>query len=179
MSIRSKKDLEVELSKLKTFQTQNVQLEQYPLPSNIAADWIWQMALRSEIANKTILDAGCGPGILGFGLLLMGAKKVYFLDKDIAAIKICQENYQKLHEEYEIGQAEFITQDIRLFDEPVDLIVQNPPFGTKQEHADKIFLEKAFTMANLIYTMHKYSTKEFLEAISHDNNFQITHFYRY
>jgi len=179
MSIHSKKDLEVELSKLKSFTIQKVQLEQYPLPSNIAADWIWQMALRGEIAHKIILDAGCGPGILGFGLLLMGAKKIFFLDKDLDAIKICQENYHHLHEEYEIGSVEFLTQDIRLFDEPVDLIVQNPPFGTKQEHADKIFLEKAFSLTNTIYTMHKYSTKEFIEAISQDNNFQITHFYRY
>ena len=107
-------------------------------------------------------------------------KKLEFIfGKEKVNYNLSSEIYQKLHEEYEIGQAEFITQDIRLFDEPVDLIVQNPPFGTKQEHADKIFLEKAFTMANLIYTMHKYSTKEFLEAISHDNNFQITHFYRY
>ncbi|MBI2662616.1 methyltransferase [Candidatus Woesearchaeota archaeon] len=179
MPIRSKKDLEIELSKLKSFSTQNVQLEQYPLPSNIAADWLWQMALRGEIANKKILDAGCGPGILGLGLLLMGAKKIFFLDKDIEAIKICQENYHQLHEKYEIGSAEFLTQDIRLFDEPVDIIVQNPPFGTKQEHADKIFLEKAFSLTSLIYTLHKYSTKEFVEAISRDNNFQITHFYRY
>lgn len=179
MSIRSKKDLEVELSKLKSFAVRNVQLEQYPLPGNIAADWVWQMALRGEIANKIILDAGCGPGILGLGLLLMGAKKIYFLDKDIEAIKICQENYQKLANEYEVGQAEFLVQDIRLFDEPVDLIVQNPPFGTKLEHADRIFLEKAFMITNLIYSMHKYSTKEFIEAIAHANNFQITHFYRY
>lgn len=179
MSIRSKKDLQVRLSRLKTFKVQKLDLEQYPLHGNIAADWIWQMALKGEVANKTILDAGCGPGIIGLGLLLMGAKKVFFLDKDPDAIKICQENYQELFEEYEVGQAEFINQDISLFDEHVDIVVQNPPFGTKQEHADKLFLEKAFAISNIVYSMHKFTTATFIEAIAKDHNFEITHFFRY
>lgn len=179
MSIRSKKNLEVELSKLKSFVSPSMQLEQYPTPDSIAAEWIWNMALKGEVAGKTILDAGCGSGILGIGLLLMGAKKVYFLDKDPAAIKVCQENYQKIENEYEIGKAEFVAHDISLFDAEVDLVVQNPPFGTKEEHADKRFLEKAFSLAKIVYSMHKYSTKIFVEAISRDFRFEITDFWRY
>lgn len=179
MSIRSKKNLEIELSRLKSFASQSMQLEQYPTPSHIAAEWVWNMAMKGEVAGKVILDAGCGSGILGIGLLLMGAKKVYFLDKDPAAIKVCQENYQKIENEYEIGKAEFVNHDISLFDAEVDLVVQNPPFGTKEEHADKRFLEKAFSLAKVVYSMHKYSTKIFVEAISRDFRFEITDFWRY
>ncbi len=179
MSIRSKKDLEVELSKLKSFTTPSFELEQYQTPSSIAAEWIWNIALRGEIAGKTILDAACGPGILGLGLLLMGAKKIYFLDKDPSIITICQQNYHQLEKEYEIGQAEFITADISLFDEIVDIVVQNPPFGTTTAHADKKFLEKAFAITNIVYSMHKYSTNTFVEAISKDHKFNITHLWRY
>jgi len=179
MSIRSKKDLELELSHLKKFTAPSLKLEQYPTPEDIAADWVWQMALHSEAANKTFLDAACGPGILGLALLLMGAKKVYFLDKDPAAIRICQDNYNQLKEEYEIGAAEFLSEDISLFDGEVDVVVQNPPFGTKDEHADKKFLEKAFVTAKIVYSMHKYSTLKFVEAISKDFDFTITHFWRY
>lgn len=180
MTIRSKKDLGVKLSKLvQGFNDPSWKLEQYETPAYIAADWIWNMALRGEVAGKVILDAGCGPGVLGLGLLLLGAKKVYFLDKDSKALQICQENYNKIFEEYEIGACEFVLSDISLFDQEVDIVVQNPPFGTKEEHADKAFLEKAFLVSNIIYSMHKYSTRSFVEAICKDYNFEITHLWRY
>ena len=131
MAIRSKKDLEVELSKLKNFESPSFELEQYATPSHIAAEWIWNMALKGEVAGRTILDAACGPGILGIGLLLMGAKKIFFVDKDQKALTICIENYNKIKGEYDVGKAEFIHQDISLFDQQVDIVVQNPPFGTK------------------------------------------------
>ena len=179
MSIRSKKDLEVNLSKLKTYKAQIMEYEQYQTPSNIAADWIWFMALQGEVGGRIFLDAGCGTGILGLGLLLMGAKKVYFVDKDSKAIAITQQNYESLQEEYEIGEAEFVPSDISLFDEVVDCVVQNPPFGTKLEHIDKVFIEKAFSLSPLVYSMHKFTTKGFVEAISKDHKFRITHHWRY
>ncbi len=179
MSIRSKRDLEVVLSKLKNYEKPSFELEQYPTPSSIAAEWIWTMAMRGEVSGKTILDAACGPGILGIGLLLMGAKKIIFVDKDPETMRICQDNYNDTKDEYEIGEAEFITSDIQLIDVEADLIVQNPPFGTKNEHIDKIFLEKAFATAKIVYSMHKYSTQKFVEAIAKDFNFKITHLWRY
>jgi len=110
---------------------------------------------------------------------LLGARKVYFLDKDDTIMRICMENVTKIKQEYEIGKAEFIIEDISLFDEEVDIVVQNPPFGTKQEHADKKFLETAFRVAPVVYSMHKWITKTFVEAIVKDFDFAITHVWRY
>lgn len=174
MSIRSQKELEIELSHLKDFAHPSAKLEQYSTPSPIAAEWIWSMGMKGEITGKKFLDAACGPGILGLGLLLLGAKKVLFLDKDQAAIDLCTENYLHLKQMYKLGQAEFIVKDIALFEGEVDIVVQNPPFGTKDEHADKRFLEKAFTVAPIIYSMHKASTLKFVEAIAQDFNYRIT-----
>ena len=179
MSIRSKQNLELELSKLKNFEKPSWELEQYSTPAHIAADWIWSMALKGEVAGKNILDAACGPGILGIGLLLMGARKVFFIDKDEKVINTCIENYNSIKKEYEIGEAEFIIEDISLFDYEVDIVVQNPPFGTKVKHLDKKFLEKAFTVAPVVYSMHKWSTKKFVEAISRDFGFMVSHNWRY
>ncbi len=179
MAIRSKRDLEVILSKLRGFEKPSLTLEQYPTPSNIAAEWVWNMALKGEVAGKIIADAGCGPGIIGIALLLLGARKVIFIDKDQEIIPICRQNYEKIKEEYEIGLAEFIAHDFSLFDGEADLVVQNPPFGTKQEHADKKFLEKAFSIAPLVYSMHKWSTQNFVEAICKDFKFKITAVWRY
>jgi putative methylase len=177
--VRSQRDLSRELSNLQLFENPQFKLEQYETPPHIAADWIWGMAQRSEVAGKIILDAGCGTGILGLGLLLMGARKIYFVEKDESAMKICMDNYNNLKKEYEIGEAEFILHDISIFDEQVDIVVQNPPFGTKEVHADKVFLEVAFKSAPIVYSMHKYSTKKFVEAISKDFGFTITDSWRH
>ena len=179
MTIRSKKDLELELSKLKGFDNPRWELEQYATPASIAAEWIWQMALNREVAGKIILDAACGPGILGIGLLIMGAKEIYFLDKDQQALSVCEENYQTTHQNFEIGKAHFMHNDISLFDHEVDIVVQNPPFGTNNKHLDKKFIEVAFRSAPVIYSMHKWSTKQFVEAICKDHNYVITHCYRH
>src|SRR3989344_4052541 len=160
MSIRSKKDLTIELSKLKKIDRPSLELEQYSTLPNLAAEWVWSMALKGEVAGKVILDAGCGSGILGIGLLLMGAKKVFFIDKDQPAMAICRENYAHLGQNYEISKAEFIIRDITLFDSTTDIVVQNPPFGTKLEHADRKFLVKAFQTAPIVYSLHKYSTAQ-------------------
>lgn len=177
--IRSQQDLERELSKLKNFEKPSFQLEQYATPSRIAAEWVWNMALKGEVAGRIILDAACGPGILGISLLLMGAKKIYFVDKDKKALEICIHNYEIVKKEYEIGEAEFVHEDISLFDAEVDIVVQNPPFGTKEKHVDKKFLEKAFSVAPLVYSMHKISTKIFVEALSHDFGFKITDYWEF
>lgn len=179
MSIHSQKNLEIVLSKLEKFSAPSLPLEQYATPEHIAAEWIWTMVMRKEVLGKIILDAACGPGILGLGLLLMGAKKVFFVDKDKIIMAICQKNYQKLAEEYEMGTAEFIAKDIIDFNTQVDVVVQNPPFGTKNKHIDKTFLEKAFIVAPVAYSMHKYSTKGFVEALSKDRGFNITHVWRF
>ena len=179
MSLRSIKELAIELDRLKSFSKRSIKLEQYPTPANIAAEWLWGMAVKQEIQDKVILDAGCGNGILGLGCLLLGAKKVYFLDIDKDVINITKENYKILAREYELGKVQFINEDISDFNKKVDLVIQNPPFGTKQEHADKIFLEKAFSIAKIIYSMHKSSTKKFIEAISKDSGFKITESWDY
>ncbi len=175
----TKKRLAVELSKLKGFETVDVKLEQYATPSEIAADWLWNAAFKQDIAGKVSVDAACGPGILGCGALLLGAKKVYFVDMSKDSIRLAQENLNKLMEAYDIGESEFICCDIAQFDKKVDVVMQNPPFGTKVRHHDKVFLEKAFTVGKTIYSMHKISTRSFVEAIARDHGFTITDIWEY
>lgn len=179
MGIMSKRDLSQILSSLKAWESQKVREEQYPTPVEIAADWLWNAVQRGDIRNRMILDAGCGNGILGIGALILGAKKVFFVDIDADSIKICQENYEKVRVEWAVGRAEFLHTGIELFDQPVDVVLQNPPFGTKEEHADKKFLEKAFSLAKTVYSMHKVSTKRFVEAVTKDNGFKITDLWEY
>jgi putative methylase len=166
----SKSSLAIELSKLKVFDQANVSLEQYPTDSEIAATILWQAKMNNDIEDKIIADLGAGTGILGIGALLLGADYVYFVEKDEKAIEILKENLNNLNIE---DNFKIINSEIQEFNKKVDLVIQNPPFGTKEKHADKLFLEKAFEITTKIYSFHKTSTKVFIEKISEDHNFKI------
>jgi len=172
--INSKSSLAIVLSKLKGFEKQKLSEEQYPTEPEIAAEMLWLMFLRREIEGKVIADLGSGTGILGFGALLLGAKKVFLVEKDNDAMDIAKQNHEMLkNEDFDVDMAEFILSDVNEFNEKVDVVVENPPFGTKEEHADKAFLEKAFSIAPMVYSFHKTSTEKFISAISKDNGFKV------
>lgn len=175
-----KKDLEMLLSRLQGFVRPKVKLEQYPTPSSIAADLLWDAYQKGHIQGKIIADLGCGTGILGLGALLLGAKTVFFVDIDHDAIRIAQEN--KIFLEKKVGEkfsASFMCTSLSVFRNKVDVVFQNPPFGTKDVHADKVFLEKALGSAPLVYSFHKWSTKKFVEAFVEEKGFQVVEVYRY
>ncbi len=165
----SKKKLAIILSKLKRFENPKIKLEQYTTDSEVAATVLWKALMNGDLGNKVIADFGCGNGILGIGALLLGAKKVTFIDKDKESIKVLQHNLANFSD----FDFEIIESDIKDVDIKVDTVIQNPPFGTRTKHADKEFLIKAFNSADNIYSFHKSSTKQFVEAISKDFGFRI------
>lgn len=168
----NQKSLALLLSKLKTFDKPDVSLEQYQTDSEIAAQAIWHIYMNKNIENKTIADLGCGNGILGLASLILGAKKVYFIDKDKTSINIAKQNKKFLEKELKINlNAEFINIDIKDFNKKVNLIIQNPPFGVKKTHTDKKFLSKAMSLTSLIYSFHKIESENFIKAFTKDNDF--------
>ena len=76
-------------------------------------------------------------------------------------------------------QIQLIHGDIHEFNQQVEVIIQNPPFGTKVRHADRMFLEKAFTSAPIIYSIHKTVTEKFLVKCGEQHGFRITETARY
>lgn len=169
----TKSELAIILSKLRVFETPKVSFEQYPTDSEVAADILWKAFMNYDIQNKVVADLGCGTGILGIGALLLGAKKVYFVDHDATIIPLLQQNLEAVKasvDEYMIS-----TVDVLQFTVSVDTVIENPPFGTKIKHADKLFLEQAFKLGKVIYSIHKLTSKGFLDAISKDHGFKITH----
>lgn len=139
------KKLEIALSKLKTFSSPKPELEQYSTPGNIAAA---MLTIASEdIINKSVLDLGCGTGVLSVGAALLGASRVVGVESDETAISIAKENAKEV-------PVEFIQSPIEEFSgEPFDTVIMNPPFGAQTAHADRPFLEKACQLGKTIYTL--------------------------
>jgi len=177
-----KTELAILLSKLKGFEKSKVKQEQYITDSQTASELLWHAFLLQDINKKTIADLGCGTGILGLGALLLGAEKCFFVDSDKDAIQTAKENLKSLEKKTGIQldeKAVFIISDILQLDEKVDTVIQNPPFGTQEEHADRIFLEKAIQIGDIIYSFHKTSTLSYITRFIKKYNGKITHFFRY
>ncbi len=163
----NKKQLAIALSKLKDFVEKNIRLEQYRTDSELAALLLWKAFMNNDIKGKIIADFGCGNGILGFGALLLEAKKVYFVDIDEKVIKLVKENTKYFRNK------EILNIDVKEFDKKIDTIVMNPPFGVQNEHADKEFLLKAFETGKKVYSIHKIESKDFIEKLCGDNNWKV------
>ena len=179
----SKGSLAVFLAGLEGFERPRVMAEQYTTDSEIAAEVLWNISLMGDLpvySGKVSVDLGCGTGILGIGMLLLGTKKVLFVDSDEKALEIAKKNLEKAKSEYSIGGgAVFLCKDINSFSERADLVVQNPPFGTKVRHMDKMFLKKAFESSDLVYSFHKNETKEFVKKFSTENGFEVTNIFNF
>ena len=179
ISIKKSK-LEILLSKLKPFSKPQAKAEQHPIDSENASLVLWNAFLLGDIKDKTIADFGCGTGILGLGALLLGAKQCYFIDADKEAIKLAEENLKEVERETKMklsDKADFINQEISSFNKKVDVIIQNPPFGTTIKHADVAFLNKALSTAKVVYSVHKTSTLEFIKQYAEKSG-RVTHYFR-
>jgi putative methylase len=186
--MRSKKELAVTLSKLNNIINVDRKLEQYQTESELAADIIWNAYLQGDIEESEIYDLGCGNGIFGIGALLMGAKHCTFVDIDNKAIEILKSN---LIEEFiekstiinkNISEIHFNSGDYNEVNEGGNckrIVIMNPPFGTKKEHADREFLEKAFTFADKIYSIHMRESYEFLDKFSKSKEYEIINYIEY
>jgi ribosomal protein L11 methyltransferase len=52
---------------------------------------------QADVAGKTVLDFGCGSGILSIAALLLGAKEVIAIDHDPQALEATEDNAEKNH----------------------------------------------------------------------------------
>eukprot|EP00731_Ephydatia_muelleri_P001102 Em0001g1102a len=164
------KQLEGFLQRIENTSLLNADLEQYRTPPHIAAHFLWKVESHyGGIAHTSILDLGCGNGILSIGCALLRAKKVVGLDIDHAAVVTAQQNVDSLRVEYELDtDISFQIQDVKdltcesFRGAHFDSVIMNPPFGTKtQLNIDTIFVQKALLFAGNVYSFHKKSTRSY------------------
>ena len=149
-----KLDLERFLNQVKSHPSPNVNLEQYTLSESAAATMLYLAAYSyGDIEGKRILDLGCGTGRLALGAAFMGAKSVVGIDVDKAAIKVAFENSVVVGLQ---DRMDWVAGDIDAVVGRFDAVVQNPPFGVQKRTADRRFLEKALSVADVVYSLHNH-----------------------
>ncbi|MCW1301065.1 MAG: METTL5 family protein [Candidatus Nanoarchaeia archaeon] len=169
--MKSKKELEIILSRLKDLEKRYVRWEQYTTPSEVAGQLLWIAYQRGDLKGKLVADLGCGNGILAIGSALLGARKVVAIEIDPRAIEVAKSNYEELKSRYEMSRIDFLCMNIEDFSQKVDVVIMNPPFGIKRKHYDRIFLRKAFEIANKVYSIHKITSIKFYEKFAKEFGF--------
>ena len=169
-----KKHLAMLLSKLEGFRNPKPELEQYRTPGDVAAELLWLASSLGDIGGKVVADLGAGTGVLTAGACLLGAKKVYAVEKDGEAVEVLIRNVSRLGL---IDCVEIVLSDVSEFSERVDTVVMNPPFGSQVKHADRPFLLKAFEVSDVVYSIHlaKPEVRRFIEVFPKDAGFFVTH----
>jgi putative methylase len=176
----NKKELELILSQLEGFENPKVRLEQYSTDASIASDCLWNVHNDRNVKGKVIADFGSGPGIFGLGAAILGAKKVFCIELDEDALKLAKKNKRKV--EKIVGKklnVDFLNMDIKEFDKKIDVVIQNPPFGVKETHRDKLFLVEAMERAKKIYSFHKMATEEFIKKFVKENGYKVVKVFHY
>jgi len=181
-----KKELEILLQKVPSYDKPNPSLEQYVTPAGIVADIIFIAHQFGDIKDKVVMDLGCGTGIFSIGASITGAKRAIGIDVDEKAIEIAK-TYSK-----EISQdITFIVQDINDIELKCDTVLMNPPFGAQKSNikADRKFIEVGFKSASVVYSLHLTKTFDFLKKMissmggeinySKNYNFPIKHLYEF
>ncbi|MBW9223608.1 METTL5 family protein [Methanothermococcus sp. SCGC AD-155-E23] len=191
-----KKYLEIVLDSLDPHPNPKAHLEQYTIGGRLASELL--LFARGDIEGNFVVDLGCGTGRLAIGAKLLGAGKVLGIDIDRETVECARKNLKKLERipviknlgvdlEEVFNTVLFLEMDVKdidrsfieryLEDEMKVVVIQNPPFGSQKKHADRIFLEKALEIGDVVYTIHNSSTRDFVINYIQEKGRKITHLF--
>jgi len=162
------RQLEMELQRCRGFEKPRVSMEQYQTPAPLAARLLYDAFLKGDIEGKSIVDLGCGTGILSIGAALLGARTVTAIDADNDAIRIARKNAELFGVDIT-----FVIVDLKNTPSinslktdigPCDTVIMNPPFGAQKQnvHADRAFIDHALELAPITYGIFNLGSTEFI-----------------
>jgi putative methylase len=156
--------LEIALEGLEGFERPDPRTEQYTTPAVLAARLLHHAHLLGDIEGKTVCDLGCGTGIRACGASLLGASGVVGVELDPAALAVARRNAARLEAGIEFVQGDVRDQEIIEGLGRFDTVVMNPPFGARDPHADRPFVDAALVIAPVVYGIFNSGSIPFLEA---------------
>ncbi len=158
--IINKKEMIFRIQNTDTFSTPNVELEQYCINASCAVDIIFFAGFEfNDIKHRIIIDLGTGTGRLSIASSFFHPIYILSVDIDLSALLILKKNILNLQLEHLIFPicADVNNFEISKLHLPKNLkitSIMNPPFGVQKRTADRIFLKRAFTFSDVIYSIH-------------------------
>ena len=138
-------------------------------PATVAARMLHEALMKGDIAERNVLDLGCGTGMLACGAALLDAAYVLGIDTDAEALGIAEKNAEKLGVEVEFRPGDIGSDSAPAWasaESPFDTVVMNPPFGAQNgsEHADRPFIDAALKAAPVVYAVLNGGSSAFATA---------------
>jgi putative methylase len=183
----NKKQLISIIQNTESFIKPKIELEQYCIDALSAVDIIYFAGFEfNDIPNKFVIDLGSGTGRLSIASALLNASIVLSVDIDLLALNTLKKNILRLGLENvifplcnDVKYLEFSKKT--LFSNLKITTIMNPPFGVKKRTADRIFLEKAFSISDVVYSIHLAGDKvfNFISKFCEKFNWHIDNFFLY
>lgn len=109
--------------------------------------------------------------MLSIAATLLDADHVVGFEIDSDAIEVARSNLNELelNDRVDIVQADLTNLQFAPLMR-VDTVIMNPPFGTKTAGIDMVFLKRAVEIGNVVYSLHKTSTRAHLEKKAREWN---------
>jgi putative methylase len=146
------------LSRLEAYGAPRAEAEQVPSPPEAAATLLFEAVRRDDLVGRSVVDLGCGTGVLAVGAALLGAERVEGTDSDREAVAVARRNATDLS----VGCI-LLEGRVEEYSADCDTVVMNPPFGAQRRHADRPFWEAAFRVARRrIYAFASDASRTFI-----------------
>ncbi|VDO65490.1 unnamed protein product [Heligmosomoides polygyrus] len=162
------KRLEWMLSEMRSFQNPNVKLEQYATSPELAISIVDSIDRLVGLDGRFVADLGCGCGMLMSTIALAyQPAAVVGMDIDEYALSICRENLEDLEVDYccDVVKADVLQLSAGLHGS-FDVVIMNPPFGTKKNAGmDMRFVRAGLMMlrpGGSLFSLHKTSTRDYI-----------------
>ncbi len=178
MTGATRRRLAQELAVVAGFENPRAPLEQYHTPPDLAAHIVHVADLRGDIEDRTVLDLGCGTGMLALGASLRGPKLVAGLDIDPAPLSTARENERRVGAMTDVAwvRGDATVPPFTSHGSTPVTVLMNPPFGAQSgnEGADRAFLETASELSTVSYSVHNAGSESFVESFAADNGGTVT-----
>lgn len=134
--------------------------------------------LQFELPEATVLDLFAGSGALGLEALSRGAKKAILCDKSREAIRIIEQNVEKLRtkSETQILQKDYLSalETLKMQKEKIDIVFLDPPYNTNfAEIASQKIIQYDLLKENGIIMIETDRKEEIIQKINQLNLFDI------
>ena len=175
----TKSQLTQQLGVVAGFDDPRVDLEQYRTPPDLASYLVHVADLQGDIEGRTVLDLGCGTGMLALAAALRGPDRVVGVDIDRGPLLTARENRRRVASTSSVSWVQGDATELPLSAPDGTTVVMNPPFGAQDgnEHADRSFLETTAEIADVSYSIHNAGSAEFVESFAGDRGGEVTHAY--
>jgi putative methylase len=180
VAVSTKTQLAQQLAVVAGFDNPRVDLEQYRTPPDLAAHLIHTADLQDDVEGRTVVDLGCGTGMLALGAALRGPASVVGLDIDPDPLATAVANERRVGSHTPVSWVRADATAAPLRGNGDTTVVMNPPFGAQDgnEHADRGFLATTARIADVSYSIHNAESEAFVESFAADNGGEVTHAFR-